>query len=78
MIDELPQGRGTIRTHSHRIDGQNPRVYEEQLNAGRQAYVVFPRVDNEDTTTGIKAVTKEARKLAKEFTPHQVGVLLDV
>lgn len=77
VIDELPQGRGTIRTHIRTPD-RWPKILEfmkEQLNAGRQAYVVFPRVDNEDTATGIKAVTKEARKLAKEFTPHQVGVL---
>ena len=77
VIDELPQGRGTIRTHI-RTQDRWPKILEfmkEQLNAGRQAYVVFPRVDNEDTAAGIKAVTKEARKLAEEFAPHQVGVL---
>ena len=64
----------SARTYAHRIDGQKLEFMKEQLNAGRQAYVVFPRVDNEDTATGINSVTKEARKLA-EFTPHQVGVL---
>lgn len=77
VIHELPQGRGSIRTHI-RTPKRLPKILEfmkDELTAGRQAYVVFPRVDNEDTTAGIKAVTKEADRLANEFVPHKIGVL---
>ena len=76
-INELPAGRGTIRTHV-RTPARWAKILSfirEQLDAGRQAYVVFPRVENDDSNAGIKAVTKEVKNLAREFSPHQVDVL---
>ena len=48
---------------------------KEKLSEGRQAFIVVPRVDKEDTTVGIKAVNTEARKLEGDFAPYKTGVL---
>ncbi len=77
VIREMPSGRGAIRTFI-RPPQSWPKILSfmrEQISAGHQAYVVFPRVDNEDTIAGIKAVTTEAKKLTKELKPHEVGVI---
>ena len=77
VLNELPTGRGTLRTHVRAPD-RWPRIldfFKTELVAGRQAYVIFPRVNNEDTAAGIKAVNAEAKRLTREFAPHDVGVL---
>ncbi|HWD94629.1 MAG TPA: ATP-dependent DNA helicase RecG [Verrucomicrobiae bacterium] len=75
-IDELPPGRGRVKTLVRAAE-KLPKVWtflREKLAAGRQAYVVYPRV--EDTgETGIKAVTKEFANLAKLLAPFRVGLL---
>jgi len=75
-IDELPPGRGRVKTLVRAAD-KLPKVWSflrEKLTAGRQAYVVYPRV--EDTgDTGIKAVTKEFANLTKLLAPFRVGLL---
>ncbi|MBI98269.1 MAG: ATP-dependent DNA helicase RecG, partial [Verrucomicrobiales bacterium] len=77
VLNELPTGRGTLRTYVRTPD-RWPRIldfFKTELVAGRQAYVIFPRVNNEDTAAGIKAVNAEAKRLTREFAPHDVGVL---
>ena len=76
-IDELPAGRGRVRTFV-RGPEQLSRVHafvKEQLNSGRQAYVVCPRVEEADVREGIKAVTHEFARLQAVFSPHRVGLL---
>lgn len=76
VIDELPPGRGKVKTLVRTAE-KLPKVWEflrEKLAAGRQAYVVYPRV--EDTgDSAIKAVTKEFGNLTKLLAPFQVGLL---
>jgi ATP-dependent DNA helicase RecG len=77
VIDELPANRGRIRTFV-RSDEQLAKVHEfirGKLREGRQAYVVYSRLDVADTEAGIKAVTAEFARLQKEFAPHGVGLL---
>jgi ATP-dependent DNA helicase RecG len=77
VIDEMPAGRGTIRTHIRAPD-RWPKVIsfiKKLLAEGRQAYVVFPRIESEDPAAGIKAVNAEAKRLADAFAPHSVSVL---
>jgi len=77
VIDELPANRGRIRTFV-RSNQQLPKVHDfirSKLKEGRQAYVVYSRVDSADTDAGIKAVTEEFARLQKEFTPHRIGLL---
>lgn len=77
VIDQMPPGRGRIRTFV-RGPAQLPKVYKfirQKLGEGRQAYVVYPRVEDSDLKTGMKAVTQEFDRLQKEFAPHRVGLV---
>ena len=76
VIDELPANRGSIKTFVRPSD-KLPKVWEfirARLAQGRQAYVVYPRVE-ESGPTGLKAVTKEFDHLKKQLAPHRVGLL---
>jgi ATP-dependent DNA helicase RecG len=75
IIDELPKGRKPIKTTlvtSHR------GVYElikEEVNAGRQAYVVYPLIEESETLSA-KAATIEAERLQNEVFPQfRIGLL---
>ena len=77
VIDEMPAGRGRVRTFV-RSATQLPKVHEfirQKIAEGRQAYIVFPRVDEGDAQAGIKAVTQEFERLQDVFAPHRVGLL---
>jgi ATP-dependent DNA helicase RecG len=77
VIDELPRGRGTVRTFV-RTEAQLPKVHEfirQKLAAGRQAYVVFSRIEETESAGTLKAIKGEATLLEKAFAPHRVGVL---
>ncbi len=76
VIDEMPAGRGAIKTFV-RTTEKLPLVWKflrEQLTAGRQAYVVYPRVEETDQRE-IKAVVKEFENLQKIFAPFRVELL---
>lgn len=75
IIDELPKGRKPIKTSlvtSHR------GVYEliqSEIDAGRQAYVVYPLIEESETLSA-KAATIEAERLQKEVFPqYKIGLL---
>ena len=75
VIDELPPGRGAIKTFVRPAE-KLPKVWEflrEKLETGRQAYVVYPRV--EENADGLKAVTKEFDNLKAKLAPYRVGLL---
>jgi ATP-dependent DNA helicase RecG len=75
VIDELPPGRGRVKTFVRMTDTL-PKVWEflrQKLTMGRQAYVVYPRV--EDAADGLKAVTKEFDNLKARLAPFAVGLL---
>jgi ATP-dependent DNA helicase RecG len=75
VIDEMPAGRGRVRTFVRTADTL-PKVWEfvrKKLAEGRQAYVVYPRV--EETSGGLKAVTVEFGNLKKVLSPFRVGLL---
>ncbi|HEX7469890.1 MAG TPA: ATP-dependent DNA helicase RecG [Verrucomicrobiae bacterium] len=77
VIDELPAGRGTVKTFV-RLTDKLPKVWEfirEKLAAGRQVYVVYPRVEEEDRVAGLKAVTKEFENVQRALSPFRVGLL---
>ena len=77
VIDQLPAGRARIKTYV-RAEEKLPKVWEfirEKLSEGRQAYVVYPRLEEADEKAGIKAVTKEFVKLKKIIAPYEIGLL---
>ncbi len=47
----------------------------EKLSSGRQAYIVYPRVEVADTDKDIKAVTKEFENVQRALAPFKVGLL---
>jgi ATP-dependent DNA helicase RecG len=76
VIDEMPAGRGKLKTFVRATD-KLPRVFEfirEKISAGRQAYVVYPRVEDSGGKE-LKAVTAELENLKKVFAPFRVGLL---
>jgi ATP-dependent DNA helicase RecG len=76
-IDELPPGRKTIVTKHVREDAVEG-VYSfvaQQIAAGRQAYVVYPVVE-ETETAAVKAAEKMYRHLSEKVFPAiRVGLL---
>jgi ATP-dependent DNA helicase RecG len=75
-IDELPPGRTPVETRVYR-DAQRRRAYElarREIDAGRQAYVVYPLVQ-ESEKTDLADATSGAAELSRTFAPHRVGLL---
>ena len=76
LIDELPPGRGPVRTHVRKPESL-PKVWgfiRDKLAEGRQAYVVYPRVDDEGGGS-LKAVNQELETVREQLAPHAVGLL---
>lgn len=77
VIDELPPGRKPVLTALHR-DSQRRKVYErirKELNQGRQAYIVYPLVE-ESEKSDLQAATVAADHLADEiFSEFSIGLL---
>jgi ATP-dependent DNA helicase RecG len=77
VIDELPAGRGRIRTFVRTAD-KLPKVWEfirEKIAGGRQVYVVYPRVEEQDTASDVKAVTREFENVRHLLAPFRAGLL---
>jgi ATP-dependent DNA helicase RecG len=77
VIDEMPGGRGAIKTFVRTAE-KLPKVFHfirEKISGGRQAYIVYPRVDVADTDKDIKAVTKEFENVQKALMPFKAGLL---
>ena len=77
ILDELPPGRQRIRTALRAAEARG-RVYDfirEEVKNGRQAYIVYPLVE-ESEKVDLKAATAEYKLLSKEFFPDlRVGLL---
>jgi len=77
IIDELPPGRKPIKT-SHATADQVERVYsflKRQIDEGRQAYVVYPVIE-ESETQAMKAAQKMYEHLSSEVFPTlSVGLM---
>ena len=77
VIDELPPGRTpietTVRSDSHRE--QVYRLVRDEIAAGRQAYVVYPLVE-ESEKSDLKAATQMEEQLRQEVFPEfRIGLL---
>ncbi|HVU09691.1 MAG TPA: ATP-dependent DNA helicase RecG, partial [Phototrophicaceae bacterium] len=76
IIDEMPPGRIPIRTRVIEPP-QRERAYnfvEEQLEAGRQAFIVYPLVEASETIDAQSAV-EAFSELTSVFYHHKVGLL---
>lgn len=75
VINELPKGRKPIKTI---LTGSHRQVWDlikQKVESGRQAYIVYPLIDESETLSA-KAATIEAEKLQQEIFPQfKIGLL---
>jgi ATP-dependent DNA helicase RecG len=77
LLDEMPEGRRPVKTllryPSKR--GEVHRIVDEELEAGRQAYIVYPLVEDSDKVD-LRSATEEYERLSAEAFQHRrVGLI---
>lgn len=77
VIDELPPGRTPVETKIY-FESRRAQVYQairDEIKQGRQAYVIYPLVE-ETEKTDLKAATQMAEHLDTEIFPDlRIGLL---
>ena len=76
IIDELPKGRQPIVTRKT-FDSKRDKVFgfvDDQIKKGRQAYVVYPLVEESDKLE-LKNAQEEHEKIKARFPDYKVGLL---
>ena len=78
VIDEMPPGRQTIKTHWIR-EKEREKLYStvrKEIQRGRQAYIVYPLVEESEKLEELKAATEMASHLQSEVFPDlRLGLL---
>ena len=82
LLDEMPAGRKPIITEIITPDKRN-ETYEkvrQELKAGRQLYVICPRIFEPDPekelALNVKSAVEEAKRLKREvFREYEIGIL---
>lgn len=78
VIDEMPPGRQTIKTHWIK-EKDREKLYgnlRKEIQRGRQAYVVYPLVEESEKLEELKAATEMAEHLQNVVFPDlRVGLL---
>ncbi|MBI3874425.1 MAG: ATP-dependent DNA helicase RecG [Verrucomicrobia bacterium] len=77
VMNQMPPGRGRVRTFLRGAETL-PKVWtflREKFAEGRQAYIVYPRVEDADLRTGAKAVKAEFEKIQRDLAPHKIALL---
>jgi len=78
VLRELPGGRKPITTHVCSTDRERARAYErirEELDAGRQAFVVCPLVSESETLNARAATEEYERLMSGELAGYAVELL---
>jgi ATP-dependent DNA helicase RecG len=76
-IEQPPAGRGKIQTFVRTPEAREKvwAFVRSELARGRQAYVIYSRLEEADAAAGLKAVTKEFEQLQKIFAPFRIGLM---
>ena len=78
VIDEMPPGRQTIKTYWIR-EKEREKLYStvrKEIQHGRQAYIVYPLVEESEKLEELKAATEMAAHLQSEVFPDlRLGLL---
>jgi len=82
LLDQMPHGRKPIITEIV-LPNQRKNTYDkirEELKAGRQVYIICPRIDEPDPTKEgailAKSVNEEAKRLKKDIFPeYEIDIL---
>jgi ATP-dependent DNA helicase RecG len=71
VLDEMPKNRKVILTEIVGARGRN-KIYETvrtEIKNGRQAFIIFPLVEESKFLTELKAATEEHKRLSEEIFP---------
>jgi ATP-dependent DNA helicase RecG len=77
-LRELPRGRQPVATHVASTDAERARAYDlvrEQLDAGRQAFVVCPLVEESEALQARAATVEYERLRLGELRDYRVALL---
>jgi RecG-like helicase/REP element-mobilizing transposase RayT len=76
IIDEMPRNRGKIITAAREENklGEVLNFMRTELEAGRQAYVIYPLID-ESEKLDVKAAAKEFEQWRERLQPHRCELL---
>jgi ATP-dependent DNA helicase RecG len=76
LLDELPPGRVPVRTLVRPQDklDEAAAFLRRKLDEGRQAYLVYPVIE-ESTRTSLKAATAEYERWSRRLAPHRCALL---
>jgi ATP-dependent DNA helicase RecG len=77
-LRELPRGRRPVTTHVASSDGERARAYariREELDAGRQAFVVCPLVEESEALQARAATAEFERLRSGELRDYRVALL---
>ncbi len=78
IMDEMPAGRQPIETYVLRPQ-ERERAYSllrSQVKDGRQAFIIYPLIEESEKLDTLKAATEEHEKLSKEVFPElRLGLL---
>jgi ATP-dependent DNA helicase RecG len=77
LVDEMPPGRMPVETKSFSESGRERvyRIVAEELRKGRQAFIVYPLVE-ESEKLDLRDATRMAEHLQKEIFPEfRIGLL---
>ncbi len=78
VIDEMPPGRQTIKTHWIK-ERDREKLYDnvrKEIQRGRQAYIVYPLVEESEKMEELKAATEMAAHLQTAVFPNlRIGLL---
>ncbi len=78
IIDEFPAGRKEIITKVVNPKGRNQvhQFIRQELQQGRQAFIIFPLVEETSKMSEVKAATEERTRLQKDIFPEfKLGLL---
>ena len=77
-LKELPRGRRPVSTHVASTEAERQRAYErirEELDAGRQAFVVCPLVEESEALQARAATVEYERLRGGELKDYRVALL---
>ncbi|OGI21400.1 MAG: ATP-dependent DNA helicase RecG [Candidatus Moranbacteria bacterium RIFCSPHIGHO2_01_FULL_55_24] len=79
LLDELPKNRKPIITKLVKNQTAREKVYQfinQEIKKGRQAFIIFPLVEESLALKEVKAAVKEHEKLTHKIFPHlSVGLI---
>ena len=75
IIDELPKGRKPIITKLVNSRKQITELIRHEVEAGRQAYIVYPLIEESETLSAKAATIEKERWQNEVFPKYKIGLL---